>query len=39
MTAACIPEAVEKAKKASSTKGNPILLTDAELSNVLERAL
>jgi len=39
MTTARIPDAVEKAKKASSTKGNSILLTDAELSDVLERAL
>ena len=39
MTATRIPEAVEKAMKASSTKGNPILLTETELSKVLEQAL
>jgi alcohol dehydrogenase class IV len=32
------PEAVEKTMKASSTKGNPILLTEAELMGILERA-
>jgi len=39
MSAERIPEAVEKAMKASSTKGNPILLTEAELRGVLEQAL
>jgi len=39
MTATRIPEAVEKAMKASSTKGNPILLTETELTKVLEQAL
>ena len=34
-----IPEAVEKTMKASSTKGNPIVLTEAELREVLERAM
>jgi alcohol dehydrogenase class IV len=34
-----IPEAVEKTMKASSYKGNPIPLTEAELTGVLERAL
>jgi alcohol dehydrogenase class IV len=29
------PEIVEKAKKASSMKGNPILLTDQELTAIL----
>ena len=33
------PEAVEKTMKASSTKGNPIRLTEAELMEVLERAI
>jgi alcohol dehydrogenase class IV len=32
-------EAVEKTLKASSFKGNPILLTEAELRGILERAL
>jgi alcohol dehydrogenase class IV len=32
-------EAVEKTLKASSFKGNPILLTEAELMGILERAL
>jgi alcohol dehydrogenase class IV len=34
-----IPSAVEKTMKASSTKGNPIPLTDAELVGILEQAL
>jgi alcohol dehydrogenase class IV len=33
------PEAVEKTLKASSFKGNPILLTEAELMGILEKAL
>jgi alcohol dehydrogenase class IV len=33
------PEAVAKTMKASSTKGNPIPLTEAELTGILERAL
>ncbi len=33
------PEALEKTLKASSFKGNPILLTEAELRAILERAL
>ncbi|NOT05620.1 MAG: iron-containing alcohol dehydrogenase [Anaerolineales bacterium] len=32
-------EAVEKTMKASSTKGNPIVLSDEELREILERAL
>lgn len=32
------PTVVEKATKASSMKGNPILLQDAELTNILRRA-
>jgi alcohol dehydrogenase class IV len=32
------PTVVEKAGKASSMKGNPILLQDAELTNILRRA-
>jgi alcohol dehydrogenase class IV len=39
MTEAQIPEAVEKTMKASSTKGNPIVLTEAELREILERAM
>jgi alcohol dehydrogenase class IV len=34
-----IPSAVEKAMKASSTKGNPIVLNEDELTSVLEEAL
>jgi alcohol dehydrogenase class IV len=34
-----IPEAVEKTMKASSTKGNPIALTEIELQEILEKAL
>jgi hypothetical protein len=30
---------VEKAMKASSTKGNPVVLTEGELREVLEKAL
>jgi len=33
-----IPELVEKAAKASSTKGNPIQLTTEELTEIVERA-
>jgi alcohol dehydrogenase class IV len=33
------PEAVEKTLKASSFKGNPIPLTEAELAEILEKAL
>ncbi len=39
MSGARIPEAVEKTMKASSTKGNPIVLTEAELKDVLEKAM
>lgn len=39
MTANQIPSLVAKAAVASSTKGNPIVLTTAELTLVLERAL
>ena len=34
-----IPEIVERAKRASSMKGNPVELTDKELTGILERAL
>ena len=34
-----IPALVEKSARASSMKGNPIVLTDAELSAILEQAL
>jgi alcohol dehydrogenase class IV len=39
MSESQIPEAVEKTMKASSTKGNPIVLTEMELKQILERAL
>jgi alcohol dehydrogenase class IV len=39
MTAADVPALVEKAKVASSMKGNPIVLTDGELAEIAVRAL
>jgi alcohol dehydrogenase class IV len=39
MTVLRIPEAVEKAMKASSARGNPIALNEAELTEILERAM
>lgn len=39
MTAAHIPEAVQKTLNASSYKGNPIPLTEGELQGILEKAL
>jgi alcohol dehydrogenase class IV len=39
MTTAHIPSVVAKAAVASSMKGNPIALTEAELRRILERAL
>ena len=39
VTAAHVPELVEKAAKASSMKGNPLVLTRAELTEIAERAL
>ena len=39
LTSERFSEAVEKTVKASSTKGNPIVLTDVELMEILERAL
>ena len=39
MTAADFASIVEKAKIASSMKGNPIVLTDEELRNILDQAL
>jgi alcohol dehydrogenase class IV len=39
MSAKDIPSAVEKTMKASSTRGNPILLTEAELASILEWAV
>ncbi len=39
MTRAQFPDAVEKAMKANSTKGNPIALTEAEMAGILEEAL
>ena len=34
-----IPAIVEKAKNASSMKGNPITLTNAELATILEESM
>jgi alcohol dehydrogenase class IV len=39
MTAADIPVLVERAKIASSMKGNPLPLTDAELTTIAEKSL
>lgn len=39
LTEAGIPTVVAEAQRASSTKGNPIPLTDAELADVLHQAL
>ena len=39
MTAADIPDLVQKARVASSMKANPLPLTDAELTEIAERAL
>jgi alcohol dehydrogenase class IV len=39
MTAADLPSLIEKAKAASSMKGNPIALTDTELEEIATRAL
>jgi alcohol dehydrogenase class IV len=39
ITSADVPELVKKAAAASSMKGNPLTLTSAELSEILERAL
>jgi alcohol dehydrogenase class IV len=39
MTSAHIPEAVKKTLSANSYKGNPILLNESELREVLEKAL
>ena len=39
MTRQDVPAAVEAAARSSSMKGNPIVLTDGELTSVLERAL
>jgi alcohol dehydrogenase class IV len=39
MTAADIPAVVEKAKQASSMKGNPVVLDDATLGSILTAAL
>jgi alcohol dehydrogenase class IV len=33
------PTVVEKARKASSMKGNPILLTDEELTGILGKVI
>ena len=34
-----IPDIIEKAKKASSMKGNPIELTDEELSQIVRQSI
>jgi alcohol dehydrogenase class IV len=39
MQAADLGDLVDKAKQASSMKGNPLPLTDAELTEIAERAL
>jgi alcohol dehydrogenase class IV len=39
MRAADIPALVDKAKQASSMKGNPLQLTDGELTEIAQRAL
>ena len=39
MTAEAVPALVERAKSASSMRGNPIVLTDAELAEIAGRAL
>jgi hypothetical protein len=39
MTTADVPALVAKAKLASSMKGNPLPLTDAELTEIAHRAL
>ena len=39
MTAADVPALVAQAKAASSMKGNPLLLTDEELTEIATRAL
>jgi alcohol dehydrogenase class IV len=39
VTSADIPDIVAEAQRASSTKGNPIVLTDVELADVLRHAL
>jgi alcohol dehydrogenase class IV len=39
LTEAQFPKIIEKAVKASSMKGNPITLTEAELRNILQIAL
>ena len=39
MTPQDFPAAVQKTQKASSFKGNPILLSEAELTGILEKAL
>jgi hypothetical protein len=39
MVVADLPAVVAETQRASSTKGNPITLTDAELTEVLRQAL
>ena len=39
LTESNIAEIVQQAKKSSSTKGNPVQLTDEELTQVLQRAM
>jgi alcohol dehydrogenase class IV len=39
MTSARFSEAVDKTMKASSTKGNPIVLTEVEFREIMQKAL
>ena len=39
LSPADIPQVVSEAQKASSTKGNPVTLSDAEMAAVLQKAL
>jgi alcohol dehydrogenase class IV len=39
MTASDVPALVEKAMRASSMKGNPIALTEEELTHILKKAI
>jgi alcohol dehydrogenase class IV len=39
LTESSIPEIVQRAKKSSSTKGNPVELTDEDLTQILKLAM
>ena len=39
LDAAGVPGLVERARRASSMKGNPVVLTDAELTEIVERSM